>query len=61
MKEESFEEKLEHAKEVLEKLNSSDISLNESMSLYKDGLKSLQEASALLENAKLVYEEANVE
>ncbi len=61
MKEESFEEKLEHAKEVLEKLNSPEISLNESMNLYKEGLKSLQEASALLENAKLVYEEVNVE
>ncbi len=55
MKKQGFEEKLQVAKELLEKLNSSDISLNESMKIYKEGIKVLEDASKMLENAKLEF------
>ncbi len=54
-KKQDFEEKLQVAKELLEKLNSPDISLNESMQIYKKGIKTLEEASKMLENAKLEF------
>ncbi|PID47181.1 MAG: exodeoxyribonuclease VII small subunit [Proteobacteria bacterium] len=59
MKEQDFEQKLKSAKEILEKLNNPEITLNESMKLYKAGVKTLQEASSMLEKAKLVFEEVD--
>ena len=53
----NFEENLEIAKDVLDKLSSSDVSLDESMTLYKDGLKHLNTASKILEKAKLDFED----
>ena len=53
----SFEENLEIAKDVLDKLSSSDVSLDDSMKYYKDGLKHLNTASKILEKAKLDFEE----
>lgn len=53
----SFEENLEIAKDVLDKLSSSDVTLDDSMKLYKDGLKHLNTASKILEKAKLDFEE----
>ena len=53
----SFEENLEIAKDVLDELSSSDVSLDDSMNLYKDGLKHLNTASKILEKAKLDFEE----
>jgi len=53
----SFEENLEIAKDVLDQLSSSDVSLDDSMNLYKDGLKHLNTASKILEKAKLDFEE----
>ena len=53
----SFEENLEIAKDVLDELSSSDVSLDDSMNLYKDGLKHLNAASKILEKAKLDFEE----
>lgn len=50
-----FEEKISKAKELLEKLSNPQITLNESMSLYQDGLKELELAQKLLEEAKLVF------
>jgi len=51
----SFEKKLEDAKKVLEELSNPDIALADGMKKYKDGLKLLQEASKMIEDAKLEY------
>lgn len=55
--EEGFEEKLKKANELLEGLNEPDITLEQSMKMYKDGVKVLKEASKLLEEAKLNFQE----
>ena len=52
MKNESFEEKLEHSKALLEKLMNPEITLEESVKLYEEGLKNIKEAQALIEEAK---------
>jgi exodeoxyribonuclease VII small subunit len=62
MKEQSFEEKLEHSKELLEKLMNPEITLEESVKLYEEGLKNIKEAQTLIEEAKTkitVIEQAN--
>ena len=62
MKEQSFEEKLEHSKELLEKLMNPEITLEESVKLYEEGLKNIKEAQKLIEEAKMkitVIEQAN--
>ncbi len=56
MKAKSFEEKLTHSKEILEKLMDQDISLEESIKLYEEGLKSIKDAQTLIEKAKLKIE-----
>lgn len=53
----SFEEKIECIKEILTKLNASDLNLKDGVSLYKEGLKQLNEAQEMLEKARLEYEE----
>ena len=58
----SFEEKLEHSKELLEKLMNPEITLEESVKLYEEGLKNIKEAQILIEEAKTkitVIEQAN--
>ncbi len=57
MKSKNFEEKIEKSKEILEKLMDPEISLSKSVELYKSGLKELQEASELLEKAKIEIKE----
>ena len=52
MKNETFEEKLEHSKELLEKLMNPEITLEESVKLYEEGLKNIKEAQKLIEDAK---------
>ncbi|WP_066389186.1 exodeoxyribonuclease VII small subunit [Helicobacter himalayensis] len=52
----SFEELLESAREVLNQLNSQDISLKDSLGLYKQGVVMLLQAQKLLESAKFEYE-----
>lgn len=62
MKTESFEEKLEHSKELLEKLMNPEITLEESVKLYEEGLKNIKEAQTLIEEAQTkitVIEQAN--
>lgn len=62
MKNETFEEKLEHSKELLEKLMNPEITLEESVNLYEEGLKNIKEAQILIEDAKTkitVIEQAN--
>jgi exodeoxyribonuclease VII small subunit len=51
-----FEEKLEKSKDILQKLSNNEITLHESMRLYKDGLKELEDAQKILEEAKLEFE-----
>ena len=62
MKTETFEEKLAHAKALLEKLMDPEITLEESVKLYEEGLGSIKEAQKLIEEAKAkitVIEQAN--
>ncbi len=53
MKTETFEEKLGYSKELLEKLMNPEITLEESVKLYEEGLKTIKEAQKLIEEAKL--------
>jgi len=53
----NYEKKLKEAKELLDKLNDSNITLYEGMEIYKKGIKILEEATKILEEAKLEYEE----
>lgn len=55
--EQDFETLLQKAKEALSKLNSQDITLQESLNLYKQGMQDLKNAQRILENAKLQYQE----
>ncbi len=55
----NFEEKIAHAKEILEKLMDPEITLSQSVTWYKEGIRELQEATKLLENAKLEFETYN--
>ena len=62
MKTETFEEKLEHSKALLEKLMNPEITLEESVKLYEEGLKNIKDAQKLIEEAKTkitVIEQAN--
>jgi exodeoxyribonuclease VII small subunit len=54
---EDFEKKLQQAKELLEKLNDPEITLFQAMEYYKKGIKLLEEASKMIEEAKLQFKE----
>jgi exodeoxyribonuclease VII small subunit len=54
---EDFEKKLKEAKELLEKLNDPEVTLFEAMEYYKKGMKLLEEASKMIEEAKLQFKE----
>jgi exodeoxyribonuclease VII small subunit len=54
---EDFEKKLNEAKKLLEKLNDPEITLNEAMQYYKKGVKLLEEATEMIEKAKLEFKE----
>ena len=56
MSEMSFEERIEKSKEILEKLMNPEITLSDSVALYKNGTDELKEASKLLEEVKLKFE-----
>lgn len=58
-KEISFEEKLDNAKELLNELTNPEITLSNSVKIYKNGLKEIDEAQKLLDDAKLNFEELN--
>ncbi len=49
----SFEQKIENAKKILEKLLSPEITLEQSVKAYEEGIKELNEATKMLEEAKL--------
>ena len=52
MKNNTFEEKLDYSKALLEKLMNPEITLEESVKLYEEGLKNIKEAQTLIEEAK---------
>jgi len=52
-----FEKKLKEAKELLEKLNDPEITLHEAMEYYKKGIRLLEEATKMIEEAKLQFQE----
>lgn len=54
-KNESFEVKLEKAKSILENLSNPELSLEEGMKKYQEGIAILKEATKMLEEAKLTY------
>ncbi|MBD3788866.1 MAG: exodeoxyribonuclease VII small subunit [Campylobacterales bacterium] len=62
MKNETFEEKLQYSRELLEKLMNPEITLEESVKLYEEGLETIKEAQKLIEEAKTkitIIEQAN--
>ncbi len=61
MKVNDFEKKLEKSKVVLDRLMDPEISLEEGMKLYKEGIKELKDASKMLESVKLEFEELSKE
>lgn len=56
-----FEKKIEKSKDILNKLMSSDITLSDSIKLYKSGIKELNEAQELLQEAKIEFQELSKE
>ena len=58
MKEENkdFESRLENIKQMLDKLTSPEISLKESVELYKSGMKEITSAQKILDEAKCEFE-----
>jgi len=52
MKKETFEDKLIKSKELLEKLMDPDITLEDSVKTYDEGLKNIKSAQTMIEKAK---------
>ena len=50
-----FEDKIIEAKQLLEKLSNPQITLSDSIEVYKKGVKELEEAQKLLDEAKLIF------
>ena len=51
----NFEDKIAKAKELLEKLSNPQITLSDSINVYKTGVKELEDAQKLLDEAKLIF------
>ncbi len=49
----TFEEKLAHSNALLERLRMPDMSLEESVKIYEEGLNSIKEAEKLIEEAQI--------
>ena len=54
-----FEDKIIKAKDLLEKLSNPEITLSDSIEVYKSGMKELEEAQKLLDEAKLIFTTEN--
>ncbi|MBU3015054.1 exodeoxyribonuclease VII small subunit [Poseidonibacter lekithochrous] len=50
-----FEDKIVEAKQLLEKLSNPQITLSDSIEVYKRGIKQLEDAQKLLDEAKLIF------
>lgn len=57
MAKEQFETKLENAKKILETLMKPEITLQESVKAYEQGMKELNEAQKMLEDAVIKIKE----
>jgi exodeoxyribonuclease VII small subunit len=57
----NFEEKIFKAKELLEKLSNPQITLSDSIKVYKTGIQELEDAQKLLDEAKLIFTTQNKE
>ena len=57
----NFEDKITKAKELLEKLSNPQITLSDSIKVYKTGVKELEDAQKLLDEAKLIFSTVNKE
>ncbi|RUM62929.1 MAG: exodeoxyribonuclease VII small subunit [Sulfurimonas sp.] len=55
-----FETKLQNAKKTLETLMSPEITLQNSVKAYESGMKELQDAQKILEDAKIKIQEIQV-
>lgn len=49
----SFEDNLNKANKALQDLNNEELTLDESVKIYKEGLKNIKKAREILEKAKL--------
>jgi len=56
MQADTFENKLEASKQILNKLMDPAITLEESLKLYEDGLAQIKEAQKMIEEAKIKIE-----
>ena len=56
MKNSTFEEKLEVSKKILNKLMNPEITLEESLKLYEEGLAEIKLAQKMIEEAKVTIE-----
>ncbi len=57
----TFEEKIEEAKKLLDKLIDPEITLSNSVDVYQKGIRELEHAQKLLDEAKLNFQELNKE
>jgi len=53
----TFENKIEESQKLLEKLIDPEITLSNSVEVYKNGMKKLEDAQKLLDVAKLEFKE----
>ncbi len=56
MKKLAFEEELEYSRKILERLMDPEITLEESVKLYEEGMESIKRAREMIEEAKLKVE-----
>jgi len=56
MKTDTFEEKLDISKEILNRLMNPSITLEDSIKLYEEGLTNIKEAQKMIEEAKAKIE-----
>jgi len=56
MKSETFEQKLEESKKILNQLMNPEITLEESLKLYENGLTQIKDAQKMIEEAKVKIE-----
>ncbi len=54
-----FEDRITKIKQIIDKLNNTEITLKDGMQLYKDGVDEINEAQKMLESAKNLYDEIN--
>jgi len=56
MKPKKFEDKLEYSKDILGELSSPNITLDEALKLYEEGIKNIKDAQNMIEKAKVKIE-----